>query len=122
MDKFYDKFYKNNLQLINTQYRHRFKPSQFQHIGTQSSFDGKIQQWKDHDFGQEQLHTPHIDNPSAHVSTSLRAYQNTIDKAYRGENFFWSLRPQPNDFVQIDFDQLIRLEGRQVTSLVIIIF
>lgn len=91
------------------------KPSLFQHIGVQSSLSGKVQKLKEKDFGKQPIHKPHLDNPPAKVSTSLKVYQKyTLENAYKGESFFWSLLPQAGDFVRFDFDPPIRLQGTTV--------
>jgi len=54
-----------------------------------------------------------LDNPPAVASTSLKPYQKYgLDKAYKGESFFWGLLPQANDWMRFDFEPPIRLEGR----------
>uniref|UniRef100_A0AAR2K8P6 MGAT4 conserved region domain-containing protein n=1 Tax=Pygocentrus nattereri TaxID=42514 RepID=A0AAR2K8P6_PYGNA len=78
-----------------------FKPSQFQHVGLHSSLPGKIQNLKDKDFGKQILFKAH-NNPVAVLSTSLKDYQgHSLDKAYRGEDFFWEFFPHsPNLVIQ----------------------
>uniref|UniRef100_A0A914X7M3 Alpha-1,3-mannosyl-glycoprotein 4-beta-N-acetylglucosaminyltransferase A n=1 Tax=Plectus sambesii TaxID=2011161 RepID=A0A914X7M3_9BILA len=106
-----EKSVKQCRQTINN-HRIRLKPSLFQHIGVQSSLSGKVQKLKEKDFGKQPMHKPHLDNPPAKVSTSLKAYQKyTLENAYKGESFFWSLLPQAGDFVRFDFDPPIRLQG-----------
>lgn len=92
--------------------RIRFKPSLFQHVGTHSSLKGKTQKLKDKDFGKSQLHRPHPDNAPAEVSTSLKIYQKyQVERAYKGETFFWGLTPKQNDFVSFRFTPPIRLKS-----------
>ncbi|KAA0190762.1 hypothetical protein HAZT_HAZT005093 [Hyalella azteca] len=74
-----------------------YKPSLFQHIGTHSSLKGKVQKLKDKQFGKVELFKPH-QNPPAVVTTSIKPYKSfTLEKAYRGESFFWGLLPQQGD-------------------------
>ena len=43
-------------------------------------------------------------NPAAKVSTSLKSYmKNTLESAYLGQNFFWSMAPAGNDFILFEF-------------------
>uniref|UniRef100_A0A8C4PXT6 Alpha-1,3-mannosyl-glycoprotein 4-beta-N-acetylglucosaminyltransferase B n=1 Tax=Eptatretus burgeri TaxID=7764 RepID=A0A8C4PXT6_EPTBU len=85
--------------------RIRFKPSLFQHVGMHSSLSGKIQKLKDRDFGKQPLHKAHP-NPPADVSTSLKTYQHhQMDKAYRGDDFFWAFTPVAGDFILIHFHE-----------------
>jgi alpha-1,3-mannosylglycoprotein beta-1,4-N-acetylglucosaminyltransferase A/B len=45
------------------------------------------------------------------VSTTLQVYQKySIDRAYRGETFFWGLLPHPGDTVKIKFQPPIDIE------------
>ncbi|XP_017547509.1 alpha-1,3-mannosyl-glycoprotein 4-beta-N-acetylglucosaminyltransferase B [Pygocentrus nattereri] len=88
-----------------------FKPSQFQHVGLHSSLPGKIQNLKDKDFGKQILFKAH-NNPVAVLSTSLKDYQgHSLDKAYRGEDFFWGLTPVKGDHVLITFSQPQTIKG-----------
>ncbi|XP_015121192.1 alpha-1,3-mannosyl-glycoprotein 4-beta-N-acetylglucosaminyltransferase B [Diachasma alloeum] len=80
-----------------------YKPSLFQHIGTHSSLKGKVQKLKDKQFGKITMFYAH-DNPDATVETRIKPYkQYTLNKAYRGENFFWGLLPQPGDHLKFKF-------------------
>ncbi|XP_066956391.1 alpha-1,3-mannosyl-glycoprotein 4-beta-N-acetylglucosaminyltransferase A isoform X6 [Macrobrachium rosenbergii] len=88
-----------------------FKPSLFQHIGTHSSLKGKVQKLKDKQFGKVQLYFPH-DNPSAVVETQIKPYKTyTLQRAYRGESYFWGLLPQQGDMLQFTFDPPIVIKG-----------
>ncbi|CAL8358700.1 unnamed protein product [Merluccius merluccius] len=83
--------------------KHRHKPSLFQHVGLHSSLSGKIQNLKDKDFRKQVLYRSHS-NPPAEVSTSLVHYQqHTLDRAYRGQDFFWGLTPISGDHATIRF-------------------
>lgn len=87
-----------------------YKPSLFQHVGTHSSLKGKVQKLKDRHFGKVALHVGHS-NPTAVVSTTLKAYKNyNIARAYLGATFFWSLLPQKGDNITFRFTPPIRLE------------
>lgn len=83
------------------------KPSLFQHIGTHSSLKGKVQKLKDKQFGKVALFYAH-ENPEATVETQIKAYkQYTLQKAYKGESFFWGLLPQPGDHLKFKFSHPI---------------
>ncbi|XP_063776447.1 alpha-1,3-mannosyl-glycoprotein 4-beta-N-acetylglucosaminyltransferase-like protein MGAT4D isoform X1 [Pseudophryne corroboree] len=91
--------------------RIRYRPSLFQHIGTHSSLVGKIQNLKDKDFDKKVLYKPH-NNPSAKLSTSLKVYQQyNLQKAYLGEECFWSFSPVAGDYILFEFDNALQLEG-----------
>ncbi|XP_076878082.1 alpha-1,3-mannosyl-glycoprotein 4-beta-N-acetylglucosaminyltransferase B isoform X2 [Brachyhypopomus gauderio] len=80
-----------------------FKPSLFQHVGLHSSLPGKIQKLKDKDFGKQVLFKAHA-NPAAVLSTTLKHYQShSLERAYRGEDFFWALTPVRGDNIFITF-------------------
>jgi alpha-1,3-mannosylglycoprotein beta-1,4-N-acetylglucosaminyltransferase A/B len=75
----------------------------FQHVGVQSSLKGKTQKLKDKDFGKQMLIVAH-NNPPARLSTSLKTYmKNTLESAYLGQNFFWSMAPSVNDYILFEF-------------------
>ena len=58
------------------------------------------------------MHRPHPDNAPAEVSTSLKIYQKyQLERAYKGETFFWGLTPKQNDFVLFKFNPPIRLKS-----------
>ncbi|XP_051172269.1 alpha-1,3-mannosyl-glycoprotein 4-beta-N-acetylglucosaminyltransferase B [Leptopilina boulardi] len=79
------------------------KPSLFQHVGTHSSLKGKVQKLKDKLFGKVTLFYSHI-NPEAIVETQIKPYKKfTLQKAYKGETFFWGLLPQPGDHLKFKF-------------------
>ncbi|KAL2740574.1 hypothetical protein V1478_000715 [Vespula squamosa] len=84
-----------------------YKPSLFQHIGTHSSLKGKVQKLKDKQFGKITLYYAH-ENPDAIVETRIKPYkQYTLQKAYKGESFFWGLLPQPGDHLKFKFTHSI---------------
>lgn len=110
-----------------------YKPSLFQHIGTHSSLKGKVQKLKvnrrnncflnssayfertryyksdiqDKQFGKITLYYAH-ENPQATVETRIKPYkQYTLQKAYKGESFFWGLLPQPGDHLKFKFSHPI---------------
>ncbi|KAL2077741.1 hypothetical protein ACEWY4_027245 [Coilia grayii] len=90
--------------------KRRHKPSLFQHVGLHSSLPGKIQNLKDKDFGKQPLFIGH-ENPGAEVSSSLKHYQShTLQKAYRGQDFFWGLTPTTGDYILIRFHQPHRVQ------------
>ncbi|KAM9511639.1 alpha-1,3-mannosyl-glycoprotein 4-beta-N-acetylglucosaminyltransferase B-like isoform 2-T2 [Salvelinus alpinus] len=83
----------------------RYKPSLFQHVGLHSSLPGKVQKLKDKDFGKVPLFTAHT-NPPAELSSSLKHYQqHTLERAYKGQDFFWGLTPTAKDFILLSFPQ-----------------
>ena len=83
----------------------KYKPSLFQHVGFQSSLKGKTQKLKDKDFGKAVLIVAH-QNPAAKFSTSLKTYMKyTLESAYLGQNYFWSMGPKANDFILFDFEE-----------------
>ncbi|XP_074109592.1 alpha-1,3-mannosyl-glycoprotein 4-beta-N-acetylglucosaminyltransferase a isoform X2 [Cotesia typhae] len=84
-----------------------YKPSLFQHIGIHSSLKGKMQKLKDKQFGKVTLFYAH-NNPRAIVESEIKVYkQYTLDKAYRGESFFWGLLPQIGDHIKFKFSRSI---------------
>lgn len=86
------------------------KPSLFQHVGLHSSLAGKVQNLKDKDFGKQLQFIPHA-NPDAELSSSLKHYQtHTLERAYRGQDFFWGLTPTVGDYVLISFTQPQRIQ------------
>lgn len=88
-----------------------YKPSLFQHIGTHSSLKGKVQKLKDKQFGKIQLFFPH-DNPTAIVDTEIKPYKTyTLQRAYRGESYFWGLLPQRGDKLNFNFEPPVVLKG-----------
>ncbi|XP_058060465.1 alpha-1,3-mannosyl-glycoprotein 4-beta-N-acetylglucosaminyltransferase A [Anopheles bellator] len=82
-----------------------YRPSLFQHIGTQSSLRGKVQKLKDKQFGKIPNFHPHR-NPPANVRSGIQPYKSyTLQKAYAGDSFFWGLMPQPGDLIEFRFKQ-----------------
>ncbi|XP_027508498.1 alpha-1,3-mannosyl-glycoprotein 4-beta-N-acetylglucosaminyltransferase-like protein MGAT4D [Corapipo altera] len=93
-----------------SKFRIRAKPSLFQHMGIHSSLAGKIQNLKDKDFGKNVLHKAHK-NPPAKVDTSLRIYQQyTLEKIYKGEDFFWASAPVAGDYIRFTFLNPLKVE------------
>ncbi|XP_030306544.1 alpha-1,3-mannosyl-glycoprotein 4-beta-N-acetylglucosaminyltransferase-like protein MGAT4D [Calypte anna] len=90
--------------------RIRAKPSLFQHVGIYSSLAGKIQNLKDKDFGKNVLYKAH-NNPPAKVNTSLRIYhQHTLEKVYKGKDYFWALSPVAGDYISFTFLNPLKVE------------
>ncbi|XP_023327106.1 alpha-1,3-mannosyl-glycoprotein 4-beta-N-acetylglucosaminyltransferase B [Eurytemora carolleeae] len=88
-----------------------YKPSLFQHIGTHSSLKGKVQKLKDRQFGRVQLFTPHK-NPPAKIESPIKHYKHySIERAYKGDTFFWGLVPQPGDQIIFQFQPPLELES-----------
>uniref|UniRef100_A0A3P8X245 Alpha-1,3-mannosyl-glycoprotein 4-beta-N-acetylglucosaminyltransferase B n=1 Tax=Cynoglossus semilaevis TaxID=244447 RepID=A0A3P8X245_CYNSE len=93
------------------QLRQRYKPSLFQHMGLHSSLSGKVQHLKDKDFGTQVLYHPHS-NPAAELETSLKHYRgHSLDRAYRGQDFFWAQTPNQGDYVLIRFPKFLFRSG-----------
>ncbi|XP_043916337.1 alpha-1,3-mannosyl-glycoprotein 4-beta-N-acetylglucosaminyltransferase-like protein MGAT4D [Protopterus annectens] len=90
--------------------RIRYRPSLFQHVGTHSSLPGKVQNLKDKDF-EKILYRSHA-NPAADVSTTLKIYQEfTLEKAYKGENYFWAFAPVAGDYIKFNFSKPLLIDG-----------
>ncbi|XP_067850052.1 alpha-1,3-mannosyl-glycoprotein 4-beta-N-acetylglucosaminyltransferase B-like isoform X2 [Heptranchias perlo] len=90
--------------------RIRYKPSLFQHVGTHSSLAGKLQPLRDKDFRKKLLYKGHS-NPTAELTSSLKIYQHySLDKAYRGDDFFWTFTPTAGDFIKFRFFQSLKVE------------
>lgn len=88
-----------------------YKPSLFQHVGLHSSLPGKIQNLKDKNFGKQVLFKGH-NNPSAEISSSLEKYQShSLERAYKGEDFFWGLTPKRGDYILITFTKPQAVNG-----------
>ncbi|KAM9357337.1 alpha-1,3-mannosyl-glycoprotein 4-beta-N-acetylglucosaminyltransferase B [Symphorus nematophorus] len=91
--------------------KQRYKPSLFQHVGLHSSLPGKMQHLKDKDFGKQNLYQAHS-NPAAEVSSSLKHYQqHSLDRAYKGQDFFWALTPTKDDYILFTFPQPVHISG-----------
>ena len=64
---------------------------------------------KDKDFGKNILIVSH-QNPAAKVSTSLKTYMKySLEGAYLGQNFFWSMNPAKNDYILFEFEKPVTL-------------
>ncbi|KAF3693530.1 Alpha-1,3-mannosyl-glycoprotein 4-beta-N-acetylglucosaminyltransferase B [Channa argus] len=91
--------------------KQRYKPSLFQHVGLHSSLPGKLQQLKDKDFGKQTLYQAH-NNPVAELSSSMKHYQqHSLQRAYKGEDFFWALTPMQGDYVLFSFPKPIHISS-----------
>jgi len=87
-----------------------YKPSLFQHIGTHSSLKGKIQKLKDRQFGRVSLYKGHR-NPPAEIDSPIKHYKHySLERAYRGDTFFWGLVPQKGDKIVFRFKPPVILE------------
>ncbi|KAL5013048.1 hypothetical protein ScPMuIL_011599 [Solemya velum] len=96
---------------MKSELRRRFKPSLFQHIGMHSSLKGKVQKLKDRDFGKKLIVRAHV-NPRAECVSTLKPYKKFyIEKAYLGEDIFWSLAPEKDDFIRFNFFSPIEIES-----------
>ncbi|XP_043829069.1 alpha-1,3-mannosyl-glycoprotein 4-beta-N-acetylglucosaminyltransferase-like protein MGAT4D [Dromiciops gliroides] len=86
------------------------KPSLFQHMGKYSSLPGKIQNLKDADFERFVLN-PFHSNPSASLSTSLKAHDTySLEKAYLKTGFFWAISPKAGDYILIEFHNPLNIK------------
>ncbi len=66
---------------------------------------------QDKDFGKQTLYKAHS-NPAAELSSSLKHYQqHSLDRAYKGQDFFWALTPVKNDYMLFTFPQPIHVYG-----------
>lgn len=90
--------------------RIKYSPSLFQHVGTESSLQGKIQTLKDSAFDidgrkQANANAKAKKNPPARVYSSLRANgDHKLESVYSGEDYFWShAAPSKGDFIAIEF-------------------
>ncbi|XP_055653391.1 alpha-1,3-mannosyl-glycoprotein 4-beta-N-acetylglucosaminyltransferase-like protein MGAT4D isoform X5 [Falco peregrinus] len=64
----------------------------------------------DKDFGQNVLHKAH-NNPPAKVDTSLRIYQQyTLEKVYKGKDWFWASAPVAGDYISFTFLNPLKVE------------
>ncbi|KAM6999659.1 alpha-1,3-mannosyl-glycoprotein 4-beta-N-acetylglucosaminyltransferase B [Tautogolabrus adspersus] len=89
--------------------KQRYKPSLFQHVGLHSSLAGKLQHLKDKDFGGQTLFQAHK-NPPAALSSSLKHYQqHSLERVYKGGDFFWALTPVKHDYILFNFSQPINI-------------
>uniref|UniRef100_A0A3Q0T7D8 Zgc:154054 n=1 Tax=Amphilophus citrinellus TaxID=61819 RepID=A0A3Q0T7D8_AMPCI len=96
--------------------KQRYKPSLFQHVGLHSSLPGKLQHLKDKDFGKQTLHKAH-NNPTAEVRSSLKHYQeHSLERAYKGQDFFWAITPVEGDYILFNFFQYLFRSGNIETS------
>lgn len=66
---------------------------------------------QDKDFGNQNLFQAH-NNPAAELSSSLKHYQqHSLDRAYKGQDFFWALTPTQDDYILFNFPQPIHISG-----------
>lgn len=64
---------------------------------------------QDKDFGKQILYQAHK-NPDAKLSSSLKHYQeHSLERAYRGEDFFWALTPMQGDHILISFAEPVHI-------------
>jgi len=93
-----------------------YKPSLFQHIGTHSSLKGKIQKLKDRQFGRVSLFKGHK-NPTAEIESPIKHYKHySLERAYRGETFFWGLVPQQGDKIVFRFKPAVIMESYKLVT------
>lgn len=77
------------------------------HIGKHSSLNGKVQPLTDDNFKDKLVYEQHK-NPDADLNSSLRTYSTyTLEKCYKGENFYWAFNEKKNktDFINFKFKQ-----------------
>lgn len=66
---------------------------------------------QDKAFETSKLYQAH-NNPAAELSSSLKHYQqHSLERAYKGVDFFWALTPSHNDYILIKFLQPIHVSG-----------
>ena len=66
---------------------------------------------QDKDFGKQPQYVGHS-NPPAELSSSLKHYQqHSLERAYRGQDFFWGLSPTTGDYILIHFTQPLKVRG-----------
>uniref|UniRef100_A0A5S6QPP0 Uncharacterized protein n=1 Tax=Trichuris muris TaxID=70415 RepID=A0A5S6QPP0_TRIMR len=91
-----------------------FKPSLFQHVGLQSSLEGKVQTLKEKDFSVaaiQSLYKPHL-NPPCRLNTTLKHYKTyTLENAYKGVGHFWAFSPMVGDHLTFGFTPAVNLSG-----------
>lgn len=64
---------------------------------------------QDKDFGKQALYKAH-NNPVAELSSSLKHYQgHSLERAYKGEDFFWALTPIQGDYILLKFPDPIHI-------------
>lgn len=65
---------------------------------------------KDKDFKKAPLFQAHL-NPQAEAVTTLEPYQAfSIDRAYKGQTFFWAYPPHADDVIRLKFHKEIRID------------
>lgn len=66
---------------------------------------------QDKAFENQKLYQPH-NNPAAELSSNLTHYQqHSLERAYKGLDFFWALTPSQNDYILFRFPQPIHISG-----------
>lgn len=61
---------------------------------------------KDKEFGKLSKIIKKHNNPRAVVTTNLKTYMKyTLESAYVGNNYFWSMSPNRNDYIVFTFTQ-----------------
>lgn len=67
--------------------------------------------FQDKAFENQKLYQPH-NNPAAELSSSLSHYQqHSLERAYKGVDFFWALTPSQNDYILFKFPQPVHVSG-----------
>ena len=90
--------------------RIKYKPSLFQHVGKHSSLKGKKQSLIDKEFKQQPLFQAHL-NPKADIKSTFRTFKSfSVEKAYLGQGFFWSVTPHPGEVIRFCFIRPITIE------------
>ncbi len=98
----------------------RYMKSLFQHIGTQSSLDGKVQKLKSTHFEEKTEVLSHA-NPPANVSTSLQAYADySLINCYNGKSIFWGMKENANElndtYISFKFTPPVVLSSMRIKS------
>ena len=92
-------------------------PSLFQHIGVNSSLEGKIQTLKDTGFMFKTQTSDKVNPPADMLTTIKQIKPYTIDLAYsKSPGFFWGKPPRAGDVVWILLEQPARIQQINITT------
>ena len=94
-------------------------PSLFQHMGTVSSLEGKVQNLKDPEFKDtiDEHKDPIYSNPRAIVTTTFSVYaRNSAITVYRGVGVLWSDKVLKGNNIIVEFYNLEELKGINIQS------
>jgi len=100
----------------------RYNKSLFQHIGHESSLDGKVQNLKSKNFeGITNIAMHNHPNPPANITTSLLTYDSySLINCYNGKTFFWGIKENVEDlnvtFISFKFTPPVVLSSMRIKS------